>query len=119
MKNDAEIGVRDMLVGVGLSLYWYPNPAGTRYFVKAGLGPMFFRAEDSDVEEGARPDEALTSTALGGHFGIGYEILAGGFSLAPFMNFAGSIYGDLTRDNTTLTDVDLTLLQIGVGVIRR
>ena len=119
MRNDRELGVRDLMLGVGLSLYWYPSPAGTRYFVKAGVGPMFFRAEDSDVGADDEPDPPLTSTAVGGHFGVGYDVVVGPVSLTPFVNFTGSLYGNLVRESTRLTDVDLTLLQIGLGVIRR
>ncbi len=116
LENDAAAGVRDVMVGVGAVLYWYPSPDGPRYYIKGGFGPMFFRAEDSDVPAGEVADPAITSTAFGGHFGIGYEIGGGRVVLVPFLNMSASVFGNLHQGDTRLTNAALTLIQFGLGV---
>lgn len=119
VKNNADPGVRHIMAGLAGVVYWYPNPSGVRYYVKAGLGPVWFRAEDSDVPAGSEPDLPITSRALGGHFGIGYELPMGRVSLTPFFNFTGSVYGSLSRDGTRLSDAGLSLIQMGFGITWR
>lgn len=116
LRNDSAFGVRDIMVGVGAVLYWYPRSAAGGYFLKAGLGPFFFRAEDSRVAEGGEPDPPITSTSFGGHLGIGYDLRRGRLAFVPFFNVTASMYGGLSQDNSHLTDAGLSLIQLGVAV---
>ncbi len=115
-KNDPNFGVRDIMVGVGAVLYWYPNPTSVNYFFKGGFGPIFYRAEDAEVGEGDTPEPSITSTALGGHFGVGYEFTAGSIVASPFFNITASLSGSLHQNNTTLINATLTLVQLGFAV---
>lgn len=116
LRNDSVFGVRDIMVGVGAVLYWYPRTASGGYFLKAGFGPLFYRAEDSEVDQGEVPDPAITSTAFGGHLGIGYELHRGRLAFVPFFNVTASMYGNLSQESNRLTDVGLSLIQFGLAV---
>ena len=118
-KNDIDLGVRDIMIGVGAVLYWFPNPAAARYFVKGGFGPMFYRAQDSDVGDGETGDPPITSTSFSGQFGIGYEFGGRGLSVVPFFNILSSLYANLHQDGTKLASTRLNLLQLGLTVQRR
>lgn len=118
-KNDPDLGVRDIMIGVGAVLYWFPNPATARYYVKGGFGPMLYRAQDSDVGDGDTADPAITSTSFSGQFGIGYEFGGRGLSVVPFFNILSSLYANLHQDGSQLTSVRLNLLQLGITVQRR
>ena len=114
LRNDSVFGVRDIMVGIGAVVYWYPRPG--RYYVKAGFGPLFYRTEDAEVAEGDEPDPPITSTAFSGHLGVGYELRRGRFAFVPFFNVTASMYGDLTQGDSRLTDVGLSLMQLGLAV---
>lgn len=115
-KNDADFGVRDIMVGIGAVLYWYPTPGSRSYYFKGGFGPIFYRAEDSDVGEGDTPDPSITSTAFGGHFGVGYDFAGRTLAVSPFFNVTASLSGSLHQSSVTLIDAGLTLVQVGMAV---
>jgi hypothetical protein len=117
-NNDAEQGVRDIFVTVGAVLYWYPLPRRPYYF-KAGLGPAFYRVQDSDVDPMGEPDPPIRSTAVAGHFGIGYDVGLAGLLFSPFFTFTGTLYGSLSQDDTRITDASVTFMQLGIGVAVR
>ena len=118
-EADEEEDVRQTLIGVGGVAYWYPH-AVHRYYIKFGFGPVFYRAEEATVgvdDDAATP---VTSTALGGHFGVGYDLpLAANLLLTPFFNFTGTMYGNLQEGDTRLLGANPTLVQVGVGLTWR
>jgi len=117
LSNDAELGVRDLMLAVGGVVYWYPNPRGARYYLKAGLGPVFYRAEDSDVPVDETPEESVTARGLGAHLGVGYELHLGQFAVVPYFNFTDTVFStDLVQGDTRLAPVNLNLLQLGVAL---
>jgi hypothetical protein len=117
MSNDPEQGVRDLMLAVGGVLYWYPNPRGARYYLKAGLGPVFYRAEDSDVAVDETAEEAVTARGFGAHLGVGYELQVGRVAIVPFFNFTDTVFStDLVQGDTRLAPVNINLMQIGVGI---
>ena len=116
-SNDAELGVRDVIVGVAGLLYWYPSPDGPRYHLKAGLGPVWYRAQDSDVPAGETAEPAITSNALGIYIGVGYDLPVGGVAVTPFFNLSDMLFsGALRQQDTRLADVNVSLIQVGVAV---
>lgn len=119
-EADDEEDVRQTFLGLGGSVYWYPNPAAARYFVKIGFGPVFYRADEANVDAGDEAATPVTSTALGGHFGIGYEVpIAANILFTPFFNFTGTMYGNLQQGDTNLIGANPTLAQVGIGVTWR
>jgi hypothetical protein len=110
---------RRVLGGLAVVLYWYPNPASGFYF-KGGFGPVVFRLDDvRTLEEGQERVTAITSTSFGGNVGVGYDLsVSGSISLTPFFTYVGSLYGNLTRDDSRVSNAKLTLVQFGIGITR-
>jgi hypothetical protein len=119
-EADEEEDVRQTFLGIGGAVYWYPSPHTARYYVKIGFGPVFYRADEATVEAGDDAATPVTSTAIGGHFGVGYEIpLAANLLFTPFFNFTGTMYGNLQQGDTELIGANPTLAQVGVGMTWR
>ena len=109
--TDGSEGIRSTFLAVAPTLYWYPSPARTRYFVMGGVGLARFRASDST--------DALSASSLGVMLGVGYEVRIGrAYALTPFAGFSNSFFANLRDDQTLLADVRLTLLHLGLSVTR-
>jgi hypothetical protein len=118
--EDAESAERRrLLAGLSVVMYWYPN-AASGFFFKGGFGPVAFRLDDvRPLDEDGERTTPFTSTSLGGNVGIGYDLRVGNsLSITPFFNYVGSLYGNLTRDDTNVSSANLTLLQFGLGITR-
>jgi len=116
-KTDIDEEVTQTFIGLGGVLYWYPSPGRKNYYIKAGLGPVIYRATDANVPQGEEPDASVESTAFGGHFGIGYDLrVADNILFVPFFNFTGTLYSNLSSDGQQLTRANPTLIQVGLGL---
>ena len=108
--------LREVMGGAAAVLYWYPNPAGGRYFFKGGFGPFFYRISEANVPADQEAAAPISSTAFSGHFGVGYELpVTSSIMFVPYVNFTGTAYANLTREESTVADANLTLIQIGLG----
>ena len=97
-------------------VYWYPAQDSKRYFLKGGLGGVTYKADDISTgdEEDAEP---FKSNALGAQIGVGYKFyITRAVTLSPYLTFTGSFKADLKQGNTTITSVNLTLVQFGLAV---
>lgn len=114
--EDGNATLREVMGGAAAVLYWYPNPAGGRYFFKGGFGPFLYRISEADVpadEEAAPP---ISSKAFSGLFGVGYEVpITSSILFVPYVNFTGTAYANLVRDESTVADANFTLIQVGLG----
>jgi hypothetical protein len=119
LEEGPNASVRNVAYGVGAAVYWYLAPQAPRWYLKAGVGPLWYRVEDVDVDPMDVPSPSITSTSFAGHFGVGLEIPAGRLAVVPFINYAGSIYGSLYRDNTRVTEAQVSFVQLGVGLTWR
>ncbi|MGH7459497.1 MAG: hypothetical protein ACREMA_00535 [Longimicrobiales bacterium] len=92
--------------------YLYPRANGALY-VKGGLGYLTYRssAEDDD----------LTLGSVGVVLGAGYEFRVGSsLLLTNYVNLHASSFGSLkSGDTEVISDVSVTLFQLGVGLTRR
>jgi len=106
---ESDRGVDQLLGSLQGVVYLYPKPS-SGFYLKAGLGISQFSAKDSDDE--------LSSQALAGQVGIGYEVPMGrSLSIVPFANFLGSTSGDVRFNDTVAgLSANTSLLQFGVGV---
>jgi hypothetical protein len=97
--------------------YWYPNPRRKQFFWKLGAGVQLYRLEDGT--------DVLTASPFGLQVGIGSEFPLGGrsgrFRLVPSATLSVASWGGGLTFNgaSSLDDVSLTMVQIGVGVMRR
>jgi hypothetical protein len=115
-KTNVEEEVTQTFVGIGGVLYWYPSPR-KNYYIKAGLGPVIYRATDANVGPDEEAEAAVESTAFGGHFGFGYDLrVADNILFVPFFNFTGTLYSNLSSDGQQLTRANPTLIQVGLGL---
>ena len=91
------------------------QPASGRGFMwKAGVGLLNYRAEDQQ--------DAFSTNALGFQLGTGYVIpVKGRFSATPYVTvFLAPLGGEVKFNSATIVEkASLSLLQFGVGVIRR
>lgn len=109
--TDATEGIRSTFVAVAPTLYWFPSPVRTRYFLMAGLGVTRFRAADST--------DALSATSVGVLAAVGYEFRIGRqYALTPFAGFANSVLANLRSEQTLIADVRLTYLHVGLSITR-
>src|SRR5262245_41885777 len=92
--------------------YLYPRPGGTLY-VKGGLGFLTYHATDDDDE--------LSLSSPGVVLGAGYEFRVGSsLMLTNYVNLHASSFGSLKAGDTeVISDVSVTLFQLGVGLTRR
>ncbi len=104
--------VRKYLGAINAIAYWYPAASSGSWYLKGGLGVLAFRAE-----ERAGEGEAITARSLSGQVGAGYDLrVLPAVSLTPYFNFVSSFYADLYSEGEALTNVNLTLIQLGVGI---
>ena len=111
-KRDGSVRERNW--GFNAVAYWYPNPRRKQLFWKLGAGVQLYRLEDGT--------DVLTASPFGLEVGIGSEFpLSGRVRLVPSATLSiASVGGGLKFNGaSSLDDVSLTMLQIGVGVIRR
>jgi hypothetical protein len=93
------------------TLYWFPS-ARVPYFFTAGVGYTGYRATAGD--------ETIAASALGLAFGTGFELpLAGRYAVTPFARYTATFLANLTSGNDIITDAQLSLFQVGVGLTRR
>ncbi len=104
--------VRKYLGAVNAIAYWYPNRRGGAWYLKGGIGVLAYR-----VEERGGDGEPITARSLSGQFGAGYDLrVLPTVSLTPYLNFVSSFYADLHSEGEQITNVNLTLIQLGVGL---
>ena len=114
--EDGNAALREVMGGAAAVLYWYPNPAGGRYFFKGGFGPFFYRLSEANVPSDQEAAPPISSTAFSGHFGVGYELpVTSAIMFVPYINFTGTAYANLTRDESTVADANFTFIQVGLG----
>lgn len=105
----SDSGVDFLLGSVQAVLLMYPMRA-SGFYIKTGLGVSQYSAKDSQNK--------VSSQALAGSIGIGYEVRAGRtLSLVPFANFLGTSGADV-RFNDSVADLSAhtSLIQVGVGI---
>jgi hypothetical protein len=92
--------------------YLYPRAGGTLY-VKGGLGYLTYHSSDDEDE--------LSLGSAGVVLGAGYEFRVGSsLMLTNYVNLHASSFGSLkSGDSEVISDVSVTLLQLGVGITRR
>jgi len=102
-------GITELLATLHAAVYWYPSRTESFYF-KGGMGVLAYRVSG---------DQSLaTGRAFSAAIGAGYDFrFARDFSFTPFVNVIGSIASTLTLNDTpAATDVNYSLLQVGLGV---
>ena len=105
--------VDEQLLGLTAVANWYPA-SGRGFMWKAGVGLLNYRAEDQQ--------DAFSTNALGFQLGTGYVIpVKGRFSATPYVTvFLAPLGGEVKFNSATIVEkASLSLLQFGVGVIRR
>ena len=97
-------------------IYWYPSSRGLPYYFKGGVGVIAYRAHDQEGNEGGN---AVTSTALQGQIGIGYDLpITRSISISPNATLVGSVYGGLKFNGAAVGSGQVTFFQFGIGVTR-
>lgn len=101
--------IRQVLTATGLVARIYPRPRGGP-FLEAGLGPVFYRAEDE-----------LSATTVGVHLGAGHEMPIGGrLSITNRVGITASGFGRLVSEGQTVAEpVGFTLLHAGLALTWR
>lgn len=101
--------VREVLTATGLVARVYPRPRGGP-FIEAGIGPVFYRAEDE-----------LSATTVGVHLGAGHELPIGGrLSITNRVGLTASGFGRLVSEGQTVAEpVGFTLLHFGLALTWR
>ncbi len=98
-----------LLASVQAVVFLYPMPS-SGFYIKTGLGIAQYSAKD--------PTDKVSSQALAGQIGIGYEMAVGrAMSIVPFANFLGTTGADV-RFNDTVSGLGAktSLIQVGVGL---
>jgi len=106
-------GVRETVWSFNAVMYWYPNPR-RRLFWKTGAGVQLYRLEDGQ--------DVLTANPFGVQVGIGWERpLNRRLRLVPSATLHIASWGGGLKFNgaSSVGDVALTMVQVGVGVTRR
>jgi hypothetical protein len=106
-------GVRETVWSFNAVMYWYPN-ARRRLFWKTGAGVQLYRLEDGQ--------DVLTANPFGVQVGIGWEHpLNRHLRLVPSATVHIASWGGGLKFNgaSSVGDVALTMVQMGVGVTRR
>jgi len=109
----SEGNINESMWGVSAVAYWHPvNRRG--FMWKAGIGLMQYKnADDQD---------ALTSTAIGFQVGTSYVIpVTQRLAAVPYLNLSLAPFGGEVKFNsaTILDRASLSLVQVGIGVLRR
>jgi hypothetical protein len=111
-KRDGSVRERNW--GFSAVAYWYPNPRRKQFFWKLGAGVQLYRLEDGT--------DVLTASPFGLLVGIGAEFpLSGDVRLVPSAALSVASWGGGLKFNgaSSLDNVALTMVQVGVGVMRR
>jgi hypothetical protein len=111
-KRDGSVRERNW--GFSAVAFFYPNPRRKQFFWKLGAGVQLYRLEDGT--------DVLTASPFGLLVGIGSEFpLSGNFRLVPSATLSVASWGGGLKFNgaSSLDDISLTMVQIGVGVMRR
>ena len=112
LKRDGSVRERNW--GFSAVAYWYPNPRRKQFFWKLGAGVQLYRLEDGT--------DVLTASPFGLEVGVGTEFpFSGRFLLVPSATLSVASWGGGLKFNgaSSLDDVSLTMVQVGVGVMRR
>ena len=107
-----ETSVDQSAWALSAAAYWYPSRKPL--YIKAGLGYTVHHARDGV--------DVVTSSGVGPQFGAGYEFtLSRNWVLSPFLNTSfGLVMDDVKFNGGSVTsDVNVSLLQLGLGVLRR
>jgi len=94
--------------------YFYPNPRRRQLFWKVGAGVQLYRLEDGQ--------DVLTASPFGVQVGIGWELPLGRrLHWVPSATVHVASWGGGLKFNgaSSVGDVALTMVQVGVGVTRR
>ena len=108
-----EGSVRETVWGFGVVARWFPNPRRRLYW-KLGAGAQLYRIEDGQ--------DVLTANPFGVQVGIGWEHpLNRHLRLVPSATVHIASWGGGLKFNgaSSVGDVALTMVQVGVGVTRR
>lgn len=106
----SESGVTQNMGFLSFVFVWYPARTGA-FFLKFGLGGMYYRADDGFDE--------LTATAPSGSFGLGYDIrVARNLSLTPYVNGLATSKIEARINGTSIPGLDVTtnLFQFGLAL---
>ncbi len=98
---------------LGLVGYFSPRSDGGLYF-KGGPSALYYSATDED-------DDEVTSRSYGVVVGMGYALSnAGSLVFRPAITVHASSFGRLSsRDETVASDVNLSLIQLSIGISTR
>ena len=94
--------------------FLYPNPRRRQLFWKVGAGVQLYRIEDGT--------DVLTATPVGVQVGIGWELpLSRTLRWVPSATVHVASWGGGLKFNgaSSVGDIALTMVQLGVGVTRR
>jgi hypothetical protein len=94
--------------------YWYPSPRRRQLYWKVGAGVQLYRLEDGQ--------DVLTASPFGVQVGIGWELpLSRRLRWVPSATVHVASWGGGLKFNgaTSVGDLALTMVQVGVGVMRR
>ncbi|HKC41850.1 MAG TPA: hypothetical protein VKC15_20065 [Gemmatimonadales bacterium] len=108
-----EGNVRETIWSFGAVAHWFPSPR-RRIYWKAGAGVQLFRIEDGT--------DVITASPFGVQVGIGWELpLSRRYRWVPSATLhIASIGGGLKLNGaSSINDVSLTMVQVGIGVTRR
>ena len=108
-----ESQLQQWIASLGLVGYFYPQRTGGLFF-KAGPTGLYYKASDDDEDE-------VTSRFYGVLVGMGYELpSAGSFVISPALTIHASSFGRLASDDETVSrDVNLSLIQLTIGITSR
>jgi hypothetical protein len=112
VKRDG--AVRESVWSFSAVTFFYPNPRRRQLFWKLGAGVQLYRAEDGQ--------DVLTANPFGAQVGIGWEHpLNRRLRVVPSVTVHVASWGGALKFNgaTSVGDVALTMVQLGIGVTRR
>ncbi|HKC39455.1 MAG TPA: hypothetical protein VKC15_07960 [Gemmatimonadales bacterium] len=108
-----EGSVRETVWGFGAVAHWFPSPRRRLYW-KIGAGVQLYRIEDGQ--------DVLTASPFGVQVGIGWELpLSRRYRWVPSATVhIASLGGGLKLNGaSSVNDIALTMVQLGIGVTRR
>lgn len=106
----SEANVNENMVFVSFTATFYPTREGA-FYLKIGLGGMAYRGDDGVLE--------VTATAPAAVLGAGYEFRVGpNLSIVPYLNSLATSAAkfEINRQPVSSGDIQITLLQLGVGL---
>ncbi len=108
-----EGNVRETIWSFGAVAHWFPNPR-RRIYWKMGAGVQLFRIEDGT--------DVITASPFGVQLGVGWELpMSRRLRWTPSATLhIASLGGGLKLNGaSSVNDVALTMVQLGIGVTRR